>query len=886
MSKAGWIPVALAAAFAGRAAAQESGPVMLELAAGQSWSVSYEAGGTAALNLGAPGDAAANRVELPAPAPGADATVTAETLTGGRDKRLGRVKLASPDGRTYEALVALTGTPAAPALVWSGWTGLSGDAGERVGWRIDVGDVDGNGTVDVAVGRLAETTRICGQTELPLLHRRAYDWASATLRPISAPRAGLDAEGATVLQPVARDAAPYTCSEGRCGPPVTAASALPAPIVVLPLLEYRSASSSYGDGGDPMRGAPPTGLEDMDGRSGWAEGVGGTGRLEFVTARIVTDAAPAHWLAVRVADDRDATAAKTRGRPKGLLVIDGAGHRWKLTPADDAAARGGAVEWYVLPEAPGGGCVTVALLDAWPATTAEGRQANVTWISDLQAFAELDPSLDQPLMRTILDDDSSAVAADRLLRAIGGQLMPVETDLAPTLGATGAGRLAAYLAARPDDRAAAALGGLLGSADASVARSAREAIVRRGEDATAPLLPLLHGSAPAVRQAVLELLGTIGGSAALPELLALVLNAGPEERAALRGTLAEFLGRNPGYADEVVAMAQEAATSGRPDAVIDLLRVTPLAEPEIRAQVGLLVVQALEAATTFEQRYHLLRRAGDLLAMGEPSPAEALLRAATTAAEPELREEAAQALADAPTTLDLTPLLDDPWPGVRAAAAFAVGRRGVEAEILALAERFGAEPWPIVRAEAADAFLQGEGWRGDDVALRLLADPSRDVRERAIRALDERGDEPALRMLAAVVETHTERLELRQQALAAVTRRCWTELKPLVVRVVEWSVRGDARRGDQALALDAIRALGTAGPQGIRSLLEEIVREAPVPPMLAAALQALGDLGETDAAAVIEPYLRHAEASVADAAQAALRALERGRAAARCGEVP
>jgi HEAT repeat protein len=54
--------------------------------------------------------------------------------------------------------------------------------------------------------------------------------------------------------------------------------------------------------------------------------------------------------------------------------------------------------------------------------------------------------------------------------------------------------------------------------------------------------------------------------------------------------------------------------------------------------------------------------------------------------------------------------------------------------------------------------------------------------------------------------------------------------------------------------------------------------------MLAAALSALGDLGETEARAAIEPHVRDADPTVADAAQAALQALERGRAGRRCGE--
>ncbi|MBI5501181.1 MAG: HEAT repeat domain-containing protein [Deltaproteobacteria bacterium] len=892
---------AFAALFASHAVAQEQecAPTTVELAADEGWSVEFEAGPPAALVLGAPDSRAVYRMlvpgegetrgrcvrtpapeyrlEWPAPAPAEVQSLAASSITGPRQARLGRVAISTAGGETYEALVALHGTPAVPTLVWAGRTGLGGDVGERSGWRIDAGDVDGDGADDVLVGRIAEAATICGVTGLPLLHRRAYDWDSGTLRPVSAPRPGLDADGAEALAPV-EDPAPG-CPGGREGAtPGAAATACP---VLLPTLSFRAASSSYGDGGDPLQGAAPTGLEDLDGRTGWAEGVGGAGKLEFATARAGSDAVAARWLAVRATDDSDPTAPKTRGRPRSLLVLDGAGHRWTLSLRDDAASRAGAVAWFELPEPPGGGCVTVALLESWPATSADGRRANVTWLSDFQAFASLELPRDAEAVRALLDDDSSSVGAERLFRALGPSAVSTIAEVGGSLGPVGAGRAATFLLASGAPEAAGVLGPLLGSADASVARAAREAVMRHGAAATPVLVALLRGDQPAAREVAVELAAAIGGPEALPALLDVAREAGGTGGPAMRPALAGYLSRAPDGATLVLAAATEAAAEGRHDAAVELLRVVPLANGEVRAGVAALVVGELEAAGEFALRYHLVRRAAEVLAAGEPSPAEALLRVATSAAEPELRTEAALGLAEAPGSVDLAPLLGDDWPGVRAAAAMAIGRRGRASELQALAARFAIETWPLVRGAAAVAFLRGE-WPGDDVARRLLADPSADVRERVVLALDDRADESALGMLAEVVEEHRERLELRQRALAALTRVCWADLKPLVVRMVEWSIQPGANRGDQALALDAIRALGTAGPSGIRSLLEEIVREAPVAPMLAAAIRALGDLGEADARTVLEPYLRHIEPSVGEAAQAALEALERGRPAPRC----
>lgn len=849
--------------------------------------ITLEAGPPPALVVGAPAGASGEptRLELPEGAPAAMTSATAEVLAGPRNARLGRVTLRDDAGGTYEALVAVTGRPAAPKLVWAGWTGLRGDPGERHGARIDVEDADGDGKLDVLVGVVSETATVCGVEGLPLLHRRGYDWASATLRPVSGPREGLDPQGATAVAPAgARFAAAPAQAEEENWWRVAPDSATDAGALLMPLLEYRGASSSHGDGGDPLRASAPSGLEDMRGATGWAEGVGGTGRLEFATARLVTAHLAGRWLAVRASDDGDPNAPKTRGRPKELLLADGAGSRWRLTVPDDANTRGGAVLWYELPEAPAGGCLTVAVLDAAPATSAEGRRANVTWLSDVQLFAALRLPEGKESLRAVLEDDGSSVAAQRVLRALGTDALPAVADLVPSLGGTGAGRTAAFLASREEPEAAAALGRLLAADDPSAARAAREALGRRGAEATPVLVRLLDAEPPAARTAALELLAEAGGSEAVAPVAGKLDGAAEADRPLLRRTLTALLARAPGEAAKVTAAAEAALAEGKETLAVDLLRVLPVGEAGMRAEAARLAAAALATARSFEARYHLVLRAGALLAAGEASTAEPLLAVAREAEEPELRVEAARALGEAPAALDPTPLLADAWPGVREAAATAIGRRGQETELRALATAFAEEPWPLVRAAAADAFLRVEAWQGDDVARRLLADPAEMVRERAIAALEARGDEPSGRMLAEVVERHTERLELRQRALGALARRCWPDLKPLVIRVVEHSVRAEARRGDQALALDAIRTLGTAGPPNVRSLLEEIVREAPVPAMLAAALQALGDLGEADAAAVIEPYRRHADPAVAEAAEAAVRALERGRPARRCGE--
>jgi HEAT repeat protein len=885
--------------------ARAAEPLAIELTPGQSWEIRFDPGPPAALLVHAPpswaeyrvvrppgwrpGDPRVSadrpapefRLELPPPAPGADAQASASVVSGPDDRRLGRVTLTE-EGRTYEALVAVAGTPLAALLAWAGWTTPTGDLGERLGAEIQIADADGDGGDDVLVGRTFEGVTVCGQDRPALLHRRAWDWASATMRPVSAPRPGLDAAVATVLVPAGERliATPPAAAGGAWA--VSPASPTAPDAALVPLLEYRAASSTYGDGGSPLAGMPPRGLEDMDGRTGWAEGVGGTGRLEFAVARTVTDRLEARWVAVRPADDTDENAARTRNRPRSLLVVDGAGHSWRLDLPDDDAARRGGVSWFELPEPVGGGCLAAALVDAWPATSGEGRRANVTWISDLQAFALLSLRDDSPSLQAVLEDEASSLAAERALRALGAAAVATLRDLAPSLGPTAAARAVDFLRRRTEPEAADAVAALLLARDADTARAVRAAVEEQGEAATPALRRLFDRAEPGARPLALELLGAIGGPEGLATLLACASAAVDAERAPLRAALVALLGRHPECVADVLAQARGAIDGGAETTATDLLRAIPFGEASIRAAAAEALVALLGRSTDFAVRYHLLRRAGDLMAAGEAAPAAAVLEVAKTAEEPELRTEAARALAGGPADLDLAPLLDDPWPGVREAAAKAIGRRGIDREIRALAARFAGERWPLVRAAAAEAFLGGRAWPGDDAAQRLLEDPSPSVRERVVDVLGERGDEPALRMLAGVVERHRERLALRQAALAALARHCWSGLKPLVVRAVEWSVGGEPSAADQALALDAIRVLGTAGPAGVRSLLEEIVREAPVPPLLAAALAALGDLGEADAAATIEPYRRHADPGVAAAAAAALQALERGRAGRRC----
>jgi hypothetical protein len=430
------VPATAAQETPAQEAPAERPSVQLELDAGGVWVVTIDAGPPAALLLEAPeghrtcprlepgrggeeiripprcveGISSDFRLELPEPAPSAQASLAAETIRGPRDGRLGRVTLAEADGRTFQALVALAGT-GEPTLVWAGWTTLAGDAGERHGQRVDVGDVDGDGVTDVLVGVLSEATRVCGRDELPLLHRRGYDWASRTLRPVSGARPGLDPAAATDVAAATERFMPVVAAgEGSLDAAVAPWSPVAADATLVPLLEYRGASSSLGDGGDPLRNSPPGGLEDMDARTGWAEGVGGAGKLEFVTARVITTQLPARWLAVRAIDGGDATAPKTRNRVKSLLLVDGAGHSWRVALADGREERAGALTWFELPAPLEGGCVTAVVLDTWPATSAEGRRNNVTWISDLQVFGTVSLPADAAAVRAVLDDDASSVA--------------------------------------------------------------------------------------------------------------------------------------------------------------------------------------------------------------------------------------------------------------------------------------------------------------------------------------------------------------------------------------------------------------------------------------------------------------------------------------------
>ncbi len=780
----------------------------------------------------------------------------ADSVEGPGGRRVARVVLAAADGGEFEVLLHAAGRPAVPAAIWAGPTGLRGDPGERIGAQVLIEDIDRDGHPDVVIGRLAEGIRVCGRDEPALLHRRAYDWSSGVLRPVSGPRPGLSAAAAVPL--------------GRSDGP-------PEGVVLLPLLEYASASSSHGDGGDPMRGAPPRGLEDMDQRTGWAEGAGGPGRYEFVTARIVTDRAPARWLAVRSTDGSTADAARTRNRPAALLLVDGSGRAWRVDPPDDAAARSGAVAWYALPFPFPGGCATAALLDAHPATSPDGRRASVTWISDLQAFAAIDPVADAAAIRAILDDGASAAAAERLLAAFGDAAVPLVAGMARSLGAIGAARAASLLAARHEPIAVEALASLLLSRDERTTSAVREAVAGRGEAASGALAALLDRPEPDVARLALELLADAGGPDALAAIVARAGRGDDADRSAFRRAIAAFLGRRPDAMTAVADAAAAVASEGRSDAAIELLRALPLGRPAVGGRVAGLVAERLGSAESFEDRYHLLRLAAELGADAGRATAPAALDLALRAAEPEIRAEAAATLGVvAPPDIDLSPLLDDPWPGVREAAARAIGRRRLDREVRALAARYAVETWPRVRAAAAEGLLGGE-WPGDDVVGLLLADPSELVRGRAVGALDARGDEASIAALAAVARSSSERPAIRRAAVSAAARRCWSGLKPMLVGIIEASVRAGATPDDQALALEAIELLGSAGPPGARALLEEIVREAPVAPMPAAALAALGALGDRAAAPAVEEFRGHRDPGIRDAAIRALRALERPR---------
>ncbi len=743
-----------------------------------------------------------------------EASVEEVALAGGTAVIVVRARGA---GREIAALIAQPGGRA--RLLWSGRTDLHGDPGERRAEVVEIADRTGDGAPEVIVAGVAEGARICG-VERTLLFPRAIDPQSQTLRPVvlfQLPTSGAQQEVvATSVTP------------GPRGAPLVAG------------LRFVGASSQEGAGEDLTAVSAPRTLETPEGGY-WAEGRGGSGRGEFVTARRETSGFAIRALAI-TPSPADAVAARL-GRPKVLWLVGDGGARVRVTLPEDAALHPGQRYWVVPPEPLAGSCVSVVLDEAYlPAGTQDA--ATRTALAGVELYTELDfgGGIEQ-LVRALIGDGADAGAAADLLARIGAAATAPTRAAWPRMSASGRRRAVRVFAANArmsgaagdDARAALVVAG--SDDDAEVRSAAITALAQAGAPALAALGGVLSAGGDAADAAALAL--AAAGADAVAPILAAISSEGGTERPVLRDALA--VASRAGGAAALLAVTTwlETTPAVGPRASVALALS---AVPDAAALVRRMVATSAADATEFIPRYRLIHAAhvadaavadADTAAVADAAPVADAVAAADTVADAAPAAVADTVAAAAPDADDWLALiahdapewmlraaalealdarrspklnatartaLDDAYPRVRIAGMHALRTSSADLERVAVLAR--RDPWPMVRSEALLQLAPQR--RARDVIRAALGDAKESVRAAAIVAITRAGDREAWPLVAARLADDDEWPIVISAGLELARALCTQDAHDAVMAVLQRGLRDDAWAPDAEMAVLAL----------------------------------------------------------------------------------
>lgn len=427
-------------------------------------------------------------------------------------------------------------------------------------------------------------------------------------------------------------------------------------------------------------------------------------------------------------------------------------------------------------------------------------------LRELLAYTDLDREggLDR-LVGTLVQDDQRASAA---------------VDLLEKLGPLAAERVAARwdeLSARGKRRGLKVLGRALArdvvrqrvvqtaaGDDVELRTVALSALERGGEPGRLGLRELALAATPAGDLAALALSSHPEEASSL--LTALSREGGPA-RAALRAALTKVASKD-------AARTREATTSWLATAPGISARAA-LALAVARGGDGALATSLLEgqltAAQTFEERY---RVALGLAGAAPNAESDTWLSAQADSAEEWMQRHAALAAlvqrSSQSTPAIAAKLAHDAYPRVRAATLAPLVAAGQQATVESL---LAADPWPLVRAEAAQALAPSAAGRAETRAAlaTAIADRAPRVRRAAIEAVTAARLGDAWSAVRARLEHDDEPLEVRTAGLFYVRALCLAEATPVLVKLARKVLSPSATDDDNQLAVEALRVLHDLG---------------------------------------------------------------------------
>ena len=775
-------------------------------------------------------------------------------------------ELVVDDHRIAELRVPIRGTPAEE--VWIGDVGDARNRGKAL-WSGLTGPRDADGETAVAVevdaDRILEYQTSGGVTRcdgVPArLFPRVYDFDSGRFRPIMSP---LPEPGIEKL--VARRGDPAM----PAGKPVSG-------------FHWISASSTRASGGDARALGSPVELNDGDVATAWAEGMGGDGRGEFVTARSNVGGYAVRGLRVFPGDGASLDAFRAKNRVRRFQIAFGPQREQRFDveiPADPAAdaAHWRDPFWVPLPKPMPASCVTVIVTEvALGKDASPPKTFGVAAIGDLAVFTELDsPQGAERLVSDLVGAPDCTARLPLLIGLGGAAVLPTAQAV---MGAKGFGReclIEGLTTLEPAPKSPVVLEALAASVSGATDKEERlvtAALSRAEAVPLSPLAALLASDKAPVddRARAARVLGTLDDARAA-ELLIGALGKGPMP---LRSAVVGAIGRAPKLPGQALLAAVAAGPHDGGPREADLLRALPAVvkrDPARRDEVLGSLRAALAPERSFEVRGRAVMALGTMGSAGDPG---ALAQLREKSDDPVLRYLATRELAALPGAgkgVDVRPALRgalaDGDPRVRETAALALGQRGDNESAPALIAGAKQEPWPFVRRAEVEALGHLCAPGAADLMLRAIAKDVDDVRRAALVGLTRCKDKRARTVLLKVVAHQNEGATVRELAAALLGESGDKDAAPQLATALRGLVNeaeGDlALEGVAATALRALARLGGPDAVGAAVTLAGDKRH----PYRSTAVDALGTLCDPVAGrATLRALATGTEPSLAVAAQ-------------------
>jgi HEAT repeat protein len=692
-------------------------------------------------------------------------------------------------------------------VVWSGMTGARDADGESSLW------------VEVTPERVVEYQTAAGVDRCdgipPRLFPRSYDFASGRFRPIVS---SLPPKGGETLT-------------GHRGDP-----AMPAG---RPIADFHfvAASTTRGAGSDARGLTAPLELDDGNPATAWAEGLGGDGRGEFLTARAAATGYPIRGLRILPGDGASLQAFRAKNRVNRLQIALGPapGQRFDVELPDDPAgdaAHWRDPYWVPLPKPMTASCVTVVITGVTPGTdAAPPRNYGTTAIGELAIFTDADGP--EGASRLVSDLASAPDCAARLPLVVALGEAAVLPAAQAVMTASGPAReclveaLTALAPAPKNPIVVEALAAAVTGASEKEEKLIATALGRAAVPPVAGLAALLSSPSASVedRARAARILAAFDDDAAGTALLAAV-GSGPP---GLRGAIVQATSGARRVRAEAVLAAFEAAPKNEDKTAArasDLARILPEAvkrTPERRPEAVTALRGVLGADRPFELRARAVVALGALGAEGSP---EALASPKAVSDDSVLRYLATRELGDlknAGAAADPRPVLraalDDQDPRVRETAALGLEKQGDVTAGSALITGAKQEPWPFVRRAELQALGRLCVSGGTDLMIRATERDVDEVRRAALIGLGRCRDPRARTIFLHTLKQHDENASLRALSAGLLAQSgdkgAAPEMAAALPAIVSESEADMALQGVVVAVLRALAHLG--GPDAVNA---------------------------------------------------------------------